>query len=524
MGSKVIKEFKLDFRLNLDDYIKKNFSQYQNYKLISRSLDARGSNRGKPPEYLYRIEFTHNTDESQSTQDFEGFPNYSHRINPNSKPIIIGAGPCGLYAALRLSEYGIKGILIERGQKSRERMVKIARYWRYNELDENSNVCYGEGGAGLFSDGKLLTRVKSPHIAYVLKTMVDFGAPEEITYRYDPHVGSNKIRKIISALTETLIQRGWDVRFDQQVEDLLFDKAQHITGVKLSNNEVLPCDFCVLAIGHSAHELMEKLHGHQVAMASKGFAVGVRLEHPREHIDRIQYGTFCENPLLETARYRLSYENKTLQPEKPLGTYSFCMCPGGYVLSSSTHRNSLVVNGMSNYSRHSPWSNSAMVVSTGPFTNDVLEGIKFQRQLEKKFHDYSIQKATGREIPTITMKEFMSQKWDKGQKLPYGSCPSGMVKAPVHELLPEYVTKHLQQAFQEFDSHMKGFIYDNALIYGPETRTSSPITILRSKETLESISHSGLFPGGEGAGYAGGITSAAVDGVKIAEQFILRLK
>ncbi len=538
-------ELTLDFDIDPtgDDFrYLKNLHPGLTYAIIlSKSLDARGANRGKKPRYTYVFDgFFH--------QSFKDEDYILHRIEENpglyeerhlgplpEKPIIIGAGPMGLFTALKLMDYGIPSIIFERGERATDRMKTIAKFWRYGEFHEESNVCFGEGGAGLFSDGKLITRIKSPWIHYVMKRLVDFGAPKEILYLSNPHLGSNKIRVIINKISDYLVAKGCTFYFQTKVEELIFaENLSHelfnqneiphrkITGVKTSQG-VFYSEHVILGVGHSAKDMYRHLAREKVAMAQKNFAVGVRIEHPRKHIDSIQYGDFCQYAELGASRYRLSHED----PKTHKGTYSFCMCPGGYVLSSGTEANGIVVNGMSNYSRSGPWSNSALVVSvesTVDFsTEHILNGAYFQEAIEQKAYAHSREFASGKELPAQNVFDFLDGV--KGRHaLPHSSTPSGLVEANIHTLLPQNLAGHLLNALLEFEHKLPGFVSKEGILIAPETRTSAPVTVLRDRITLESINTQGLYPGGEGAGHAGGITSAAVDGVKIALSIIHKEK
>jgi uncharacterized FAD-dependent dehydrogenase len=502
-------QFTLDFNEDVEDYLESHYPGLEDYRILNQALDARGAQRGKVPRYTYNIEILEKGEQFEAAR--EEFPQFSPFKNP---PIIIGAGPGGLFCALRLADYGVPSIVIERGDRAHNRMVHIAKFWRYGEFNTENNVCYGEGGAGLFSDGKLITRIKSPFVQYVMNRFVDFGAPKETAYISNPHLGSNKIRGLINKMTEYLVSKGCVVRYNTRV-DKLITEGKKVIGVELNNGEKLYSDAVVLATGHSASEMYHHLENLGVEMKQKDFAIGVRIEHPRELIDQIQYGSFAGLEL-GAARYRLSYED----PKSKKGTYSFCMCPGGYVLSSGTEANGIVVNGMSNYARNSRWSNAALVVSVRAgvdFSSErLLAGLDFQHAIEQKAYQASLARATGRELPAQTLKEFMDHSLNPSSAGIKTSTPSGLVKTEMRTVLPEFVTKHLENALVKFDDNLKGFISDKALLIAPETRTSAPVTIARNKETMESTSHQNLFPCGEGAGHAGGITSAAVDGVKIA--------
>lgn len=502
-------QFQLPFDVELETFVKKTYPEIREYRTISKSLDARGAPRGKKPIYHYILDALVSADDQYPQP--ESFPKFSPLAK---KPIIIGAGPGGLFCAVRLAEYGVPSIIIERGDEASKRMLRIAKFWRYGELDPETNVCYGEGGAGLFSDGKLITRIKSNLVQYVMEKFVDFGAPAETAYVSNPHLGSNKIRTIITHISDWLRKQGCEVRYNTKVTELLIE-GDKVVGVKLSSGETLYSDHVVLATGHSAQDLYHHLEEIKVAMKAKDFAIGVRVEHPRRYIDSLQHGSFCEAPEMGSARYRLSWHDKW----SDRGVYSFCMCPGGYVLSSGTEKDGIVVNGMSNYARNSPWSNSALVVSVKAERDlkdkSLMAGLNFQHEIEQKAFALSKKYASGRELPAMTIKEFMEGKLND-KPLPKTSSPSGIFKADIRQIFPDFVVDHLKNGLKEFDRDLPGFIYEEGLLIAPETRTSAPLTILRDKSSLISASHKGLYPCGEGAGYAGGITSAAVDGVKCA--------
>jgi uncharacterized FAD-dependent dehydrogenase len=502
-------QFQLPFDVDLDEHLKKVYPEIREYRTISKSLDARGAPRGKKPVFLYIL------DALVSRNDQFPEPEKLTRFSPlKQKPIIIGAGPGGLFCAVRLAEHGVPSIILERGDEANKRMLHIAKFWRYGELDPETNVCYGEGGAGLFSDGKLITRIKSDLVPYVMEKFVMFGAPAETAYVSNPHLGSNKIRGIITHISNWLREQGTELRYNTRVDKLLIEGSK-VVGVELSNGEKLFSDHVILATGHSAQDLYQHLADSQIAMKAKDFAVGVRVEHPRRYIDSLQHGKFCEAPEMGSARYRLSWHDKWTDH----GVYSFCMCPGGYVLSSGTEKDGIVVNGMSNYARNSPWSNAALVVSVKAEKDladqDLMAGLRFQHEIEQKAFALSKKHATGRELPAMTIKEFMTGKLTD-KPLPKTSSPSGIFKADVRQIFPSFIVEHLRKGLEEFNKDLPGFIYEDGLLIAPETRTSAPLTILRDRETLISLSHQGLYPCGEGAGYAGGITSAAVDGVKCA--------
>lgn len=502
-------QFELPFDGDLEKFVKKTYPEIREYRTVSKSLDARGAPRGKKPIYHYIL------DALVTPEDKFPIPETFPKLNGLKKrPIIVGAGPGGLFCAVRLAEYGIPSIVLERGDDASKRMLHIAKFWRYGELDPETNVCYGEGGAGLFSDGKLITRIKSNLVQYVMDKFVDFGAPADTAYISNPHLGSNKIRVIINKISDWLRARDCEIRYNTKVHSLITEDSK-VIGVRLSNGEELFSDHVVLATGHSAQDLYHHLAEINVAMKAKDFAIGVRVEHPRRYIDSLQHGKFSAAAEMGSARYRLSWHDKWTDR----GVYSFCMCPGGYVLSSGTESNGIVVNGMSNYARNSPWSNAALVVSVKAERDlkdkNLMAGLDFQHEVERKAHELSKTHATGRELPAMTIKEFMEGKLND-KPLPKTSSPSGIFKADIRQIFPDFIIEHLKKGLREFDRDLPGFIYEEGLLIAPETRTSAPLTILRDKNSLISISHRGLYPCGEGAGYAGGITSAAVDGVKCA--------
>lgn len=517
MGDKII-ALAINFDEDLDQVVSRDYPWITKFRIISRSLDARGAHRGKVPQIHWEI---------QAIAEGDNVPQFEEKFVPRpafpTTPVIVGAGPAGLFCALRLMEYGIPSIVMERGKRVKERMKDITQFWKHGALDEESNVCFGEGGAGLFSDGKLMTRVKSPYVKYVMKRLIDFGAPAEVLYLANPHVGSNKLRRIIGGIGDYLMARGCQFHFSSCVEALLIDRPPiadkpTVTGVRLRDGRTFASPHVVLATGHSAKNIYQFLAAHEVALAPKDFAVGVRVEHPRSYIDQIQWGKFAGDPRLGTSTYKLADHNR----ESDRGTYSFCMCPGGFVLSSGTQKNGLVTNGMSNFARQAPWSNAALVVSVKKedyFQDSVLDGLIFQEAIERRAFNAVTCLGSSRHLPAMFLTEFLDGKIST-RKLPVSSTPSGIVKVPLNEILPEFVTEALKRSLVKFNQKMNGFINENAILIAPETRTSSPLTICRDKHSLSSISHLGLYPCGEGAGYAGGITSAAIDGINVAESII----
>jgi hypothetical protein len=504
--SRIFQNLEVPIDTDLEEKLQYLMPDHGPYRILRQSVDARRSHN---VHFVYTVEVA----ETNESLRIDNFPVEKITKMVTEKPLIVGSGPAGLFAALRLVERGIPCILFERGSESSERIKGINRFWRYGELDRRNNVCYGEGGAGLYSDGKLITRIKSPHIPYVLNRLVQFGAPAEIQWLANPHVGSDKIRRVIPKMREFLRAHGCEIHFNTQVKEILFANKQTV-GVKTEHGTEIRSPFVVLATGHSAEDMLMHLAEKEVFIEGKSFAMGLRVEHPQSAINKIQYRDFSEHPKLGSANYKLAdHDHKT-----NIGVYSFCMCPGGYVLSSGTEPDGIVCNGMSNYNRNSPFANAAIVVSIDHeknFGKDIFGGLKLRRQLETQAYQSVLAAGGTREIPAQNLMDFIRGRIGKVNP---GSCPSGTKAARLDELLPNFIRKRILEGFDKFDRSMKGFVTDQSQLYGVESRTSCPIRVTRDDESLQSLSHQGLFPAGEGAGYAGGITSAACDGVRIAEK------
>ncbi|MCB0407116.1 MAG: hypothetical protein KDD34_02865 [Bdellovibrionales bacterium] len=506
--SKHFHNIKIGIDEDLEEKISWLVPDFSTYKILKKSVDAR---QRHSPHLVYSLEVFEKNETPPSKQIV------LEKISkaPSQPALIIGAGPAGLFAALRLLERGIPVRLFEQGSIAEKRLFKINRFWRYGELNERNNVGFGEGGAGLYSDGKLITRIKSPYIPYVLKRLVDFGAPEEILYLSNPHVGSDKIRRLIPKLRQHIIDQGGLLHYDTKICEFLFDSHNQLTGVKTENSELYHGSQLILACGHSADDIFYHLSELGVFMEGKSFAMGLRIEHSQKIINQIQYREFSEHPKLGAANYRLAHHDKKTET----GVYSFCMCPGGYVLSSGTKSGQLVTNGMSNFNRSSKYANAAIVVSIDHKKSfgekNIFAGLELRNHLEKQAFDV-VQKAGGtKQLPKQKVIDFIEKRLGSVDK---GSTPSGSVPARLDLLFNSQFHQYMQQALEDFDRKMKGFINPEAQFYGVESRTSCPLRITRNKETLESLSHKGLYPTGEGAGYAGGITSAACDGILVADK------
>ncbi len=510
--SKILNNVPIGLDEELEEKLQWLVPQHGPYRILRQSVDARSRHN---PHFVYSLEVAE-AGETLKEQSFEldrvaGLDS-SSVLNPDL-PLIIGSGPAGLFAALRLVERGIPCHLFERGSASEERIKGINKFWRYGELDPRNNVCYGEGGAGLYSDGKLITRIKSDHIPYVLNRLVQFGAPKEIEYLANPHVGSDRIRRVIPRLRKFLLENGCQIHFNTQVTEMLFEKNQ-IIGVKTEHGKTFRSSFVVLATGHSAEDMIYHLKDQGVALEGKSYAMGLRVEHPQKLINQIQYRDHANHPKLGSANYKITHhDDKT-----GVGVYSFCMCPGGYVLSSGTEIDGVVCNGMSNYHRNSPYANAALVVSLDHktlFGDSIFGGMEFRKDLEKKSYQAVLKTGGKKELPIQNLVGFLE---NKVKPLSPHSSPSGVASVNWQELLPSVISEKLKEGLHQFEKKMKGFIHPEAQLFGIESRTSCPIRVCRHDETLESTSHKGLYPAGEGAGYAGGITSAACDGVRIAEK------
>ena len=449
-----------------------------------------------------------------------GKPEALNGSKTSQHAIIVGAGPAGLFAALALAESGMRVTLLERGQPVEKRMRDIGRLRSRGELNPESNVCFGEGGAGTYTDGKLYTRIKHPFVRWVLAEFVRFGADKNILVDAHPHLGTDKLVRIIRRMREHLLALGVDYRFNTRVDDILKDNKEVATGVRLANGEEVMGDHIILAIGHSARDTIETLHKQGIEIEAKDFAVGVRAEHDQTWVNACQFSQFSEHPSLGAAEYKLTHQVSDQYLGKR-GIYSFCMCPGGLIVPSPTEEGLMTVNGMSNAHRRSPLANSGIVVQVTPddierhgLGRDALCGIRLQRELERACFNMT---NTPYAAPAMRITDFV-QKKATGKLAPTRFKPS-VEAADLHDLFPKWLAEPLREGLLAFDRKMKGYVSDDANILAVESRTSSPIRMLRD-QTMQSVSLSNLYPIGEGAGYAGGIASAAVDGLKVAAQIL----
>lgn len=432
--------------------------------------------------------------------------------NLSHRPVVIGTGPAGYFAALALARKGYAPLVLERGDEVAVRTQKVEEFWNSGTLDTESNVQFGEGGAGTFSDGKLTTRISDHRITQILQTFVEQGAPAEILFLARPHIGTDILKNVVQGLRQEIIALGGEVRFRAKVTGLL-QSGGKLTGVRINGNEELPAEAAILAIGHSARDTYEMLLEQGMRIEQKAFAVGLRIEHPQELINLSQYGVE-EHMKLGPADYQLTYQDLPTGR----GAYAFCMCPGGKVVAAASEEERLVTNGMSEYRRDTGRANSALVVTVGrdDFESDhPLAGIEFQRNWE---HQAFLAGGKNYFAPTQSVSDFLERRVTQASEFSSSYTP-GVTAVDLHRVLPQPVSEVLERALVSFDRKIKGFAGKNAILTGVETRTSAPIRMTRDDQG-EALDLKGLFPTGEGAGYAGGIMSAAVDGVRMAERLM----
>ena len=500
----------------------KAYDAEQRYRVVKRSIDAR--------QKQLKVHLTVLTDEHGAPLPKDAPiplyepPHFQDVHNAEHSVAIIGAGPAGLFAALTLIEHGIRPVIYERGKEIAERKKDIATLNRNQGLNAESNYCFGEGGAGTFSDGKLFSRSKKRgNMQRVMELFHHFGGDDRLLYEAHAHIGSDKLPTIIRRMRECILKHGGEIHFSTCVDDSLFRSLiNHTTLYHSAPTSSLegryvgysPLLGIILAIGHSAHDTYHMLHANGVALATKGFAMGVRAEHPQALINKLMY----HDPSPELIRLVGNASYSLVTQVQGRGVYSFCMCPGGHIVPAGSALNSCVVNGMSASHRNSPYANSGMVVEIRPedlVDQDPLAGLRFQQQLEYLSYQHGGEPSLA---PAQRLRDFVESKASK--TLPACSYLPGTVSSRLDQWLPEHIGKRLQQGFRDFDRKYRGFLTNEAVILGVESRSSSAVRLPRDPETLQSISTPHLYPCGEGAGYAGGITSSALDGINVALKIV----
>ncbi len=484
------------------------------FRIFKRSVDA----RSKPVKVRMQIEVFEN---EQIPNRIKYSINNLPKVDAKRKVVIIGAGPAGLFAALRLIELGVKPIILERGKDVRARRRDLADINKKHIVNSESNYCFGEGGAGTYSDGKLYTRSKKRGDIYrVLEILVAHGASEDIMIDAHPHIGTNKLPKIIQAMRDTIIEKGGEVHFETKVIDFVLQNDE-LKGVKTVDGKLFEADAFVLATGHSARDIFELLHHKNITIEAKPFALGVRVEHPQQIIDKIQYRCDDRGRYLPASSYALVHQTNYSGNQR--GVFSFCMCPGGFIVPSATNEGEVVVNGMSPSRRDSKYANSGIVVAVEledmePYAKfGPLKGLELQKAIERKAWEIAGKTQTA---PAQKLVDFTKGKIS--DSLNSTSYQPGLLSVDMAQVFPVDISKRLKDAFLAFGKKMNGYLTNEAQIVGVESRTSSPVRIPRDKISLEHISTKRLFPCGEGAGYAGGIVSAAMDGERCAEMAIER--
>ncbi len=478
-------------------------------ELLKRSIDAR--------KVAVKVRVEANVYEEGQEVDNIAYTKPDIDVSKAKHVIIVGSGPAGLFAALQLIELGVKPIIIERGKDVQSRRRDLAAINKENIVNPDSNYCFGEGGAGTYSDGKLYTRSsKRGNVRRILEILVAFGSREEILIDAHPHIGTNKLPKLIEHIRSFILERGGEVHFDKRVDDIILKNGEAV-GV-MAGGEEFRGEAVILATGHSARDIYMLLEKKKIEMEAKPFALGVRVEHPQKLIDSIQYHCEARDEYLPAASYSLVHQIYYEEAKK--GVFSFCMCPGGFIVPAATAPGEIVVNGMSPSRRDSKYANSGIVVAvdeedTKGFSKyGALAGMYFQQQVEQAaFAVSGTQTAPAQRLTDFTQKRVSSS-------LPETSYQPGVVSAELGEVLPESISYRLRKAFRAYDKKMKGYLTNEAIILGVESRTSSPVRIPRDRETLEHIKVGRLYPSGEGAGYAGGIVSAAMDGENCAKMVV----
>ncbi len=493
-------------------------SSIRSAAIIHRSLDVRPN---FPPAFIYRFQFALDSEaailrrlkkQARHVEPYHYLPPVSGSEPLQHRPVVVGFGPCGMAAGYLLARLGYCPLILERGPRTEDRVPAVEQYWKTGVLDPSKNVQFGEGGAGAFSDGKLTTRVKDPRVSVILEELVHAGADPSIMWMNHPHIGTDKFRKINMTIRHEIESLGGEIRFDTVLEDLMIANGS-LHAVRTSSGEEIPCSALILAVGHSARDTFQMLHQRSVPLASKQFAVGFRAEHLQSFINARQYRNIPDYSMLPPAEYHLSHTSAAGK-----GVYSFCMCPGGYVIAAESIPETIVTNGMSYSRRDGTNANAALLVQVGPsdFGEELFAGMHFQEQLEH--HAF---KLGGGKAPCETIAHYLDPAAANEITSVQPTYSRGVALCSLDKLLPDALNASLKEMLVHTESIFPGFTREGALFTGIETRTSSPIRILRDLKTYES-GIKGIYPSGEGAGYAGGIVSSAIDGVRSAEQIIAR--
>ncbi|GAB6085324.1 NAD(P)/FAD-dependent oxidoreductase [Alkaliphilus crotonatoxidans] len=517
----IMEEQKEQLRKILIKKLKIKEAALKDYRIYKKSIDAR---RKDNIQFVYIVD-AEVEDEKKVLARCRGAhvsetPDMAYRfVTPGSDklahpPVVIGTGPAGLFAGLILAQMGYCPVIVERGRAVEKRSQDVDLFWETGKLNPESNVQFGEGGAGTFSDGKLTTQIKDLRCRKVLEELVAAGAPEEIIYFSKPHVGTDHLRRVVKALRQQIIALGGQVLFEHRVTDMKIQDG-HIAALEINHNSLIPAEAVVLAVGHSARDTFQLLYDRGVDIQPKPFSIGVRIEHPQALINQSQYGSAAETGRLGAADYKLSYHCQNQR-----SAYTFCMCPGGRVVAAASEPETVVTNGMSYYARDLENANSALLVGVNPQDYDSdhpLAGVFYQQKWEAMAYQAG---GGGYRAPAQLVKDFLAGVPSKELGSVTPSYTPGIQLTDLRSCLPDYVVEAMKEALLELDKKLKGFALGDAIMTGIETRSSSPIRIMRN-ENLES-NIGGLYPTGEGAGYAGGIISAAVDGIKVAEALARR--
>ena len=512
-----VSNIKINYKSNQDEAIKNKLSKIfkqdiKEYKINKRSIDARDKSNIL---FVYTLDISINNEDKYISDSIKKVGNEEYKFESLgtkemiNRPVVVGFGPAGIFLSYMLSLYGYKPLIIERGKSIDERVKDVEDFFNTNELNPESNIQFGEGGAGTFSDGKLNTLTKDENFRFkkVFEIFVENGAPEEILYDYKPHIGTDILRTVIKNIRNKIIDMGGTIRYSTKLSNINI-KNNKVESIIVNDNEEIKCDNLFLCIGHSARDTFYMLNDKGLDMKAKPFAVGIRIIHNREDINKSMFGDADFN-ILGTASYKLTYKASNGR-----GVYSFCMCPGGYVVNASSEVNRLAINGMSNYDRMSNSSNSAIVVTVSPddFGNNIFDGIEYQRMLESKAYELG-----NSFIPTQLYKDYINNE----ASINYGSIipevKGNTTFSDLNKLFPDYINESLKEAIPYFGHKIKGYDNPDSVMMGIESRTSSPVTIIRDDNNESNIK--GIYPVGEGAGYAGGITTAAIDGIKTFEKF-----